>query len=187
MPQFNQSVEATEKYGFEMQSEMDKFALGTPSTSSTSTKFTYTHRSELPEQVDIMKRVGDDFMKSNSYSLAINQYTECIKLLPNHPMLYFKRAIAYKLRRFIGDSYFGLRDCQKALRLDPNFEQAHLIQMEVFNDLKFFMEASKCLDYMKKCFPNLAKCKRFQQLAERIEVSKSIFRNFPFIRIYVRL
>lgn len=148
MPQFNKSVEATEKFGSEM--------------------------SKLPEHVDTMKRVGDDFMNSRSYSLAINQYSECIKLLPNHPLLYSKRAIAYKLRGFVGDSYVGLRDCQQALRLDPTFVEAHFIQVDVFTDLKFFMEARKCLNYFKKWFPKYAKCETFQHLAQRIEV----LRNF---------
>lgn len=169
MPQFNKSLESDEDDGFEIVSEMADSAPEMPSTSSSSTKATYSKLSKLPAHVEEMKRSGNEFMENEKYLQAINQYSECIKLLPNHPIFYLNRATAYMRRNWFGDMYSGLRDCQHALRLDPTYVKAHFRLARALYELGFVMEASECLDELKKRFPNDANNKQIQLLAQDIQ------------------
>lgn len=170
MPQFNKTVESGERDDTdESQVDTQESESKIPSTSSAATNVTYTKLSELPKHVDEMKRSGNEFMENEKYLQAINQYSECIKLLPNHPVFYLNRATAYMRRNWFGDVYSGLRDCQQALRLDPTYVKAHFRLARALYELGFVMEASECLDELKKRFPNDANNKQIQLLAKDIE------------------
>lgn len=116
-----------------------------------------------------MKRSGNDFMENEKYLQAINQYSECIKLLPKHPIFYLNRATAYMRRNWFGDVYSALRDCQQALRLDPTYVKAHFRLARALFELGFVVEASECLDELKKRFPKDAGDKQIQLLAQDIQ------------------
>lgn len=169
MPQFNKSSEADENSGFEVLTEMVESTSEMPSTSSSSSKIAYTKHSKLPKHVEEMKRSGNEFMENEKYLQAINQYSECIKLLPSHPIFFLNRATAYMRRNWFGDMYSGLRDCQQALRLDPTYVKAHFRLARALYELGFVMEASECLDELKKRFPNDANNKQIQLLAQDIQ------------------
>lgn len=143
-------------------------AVNEPSTSST-TSVTYTKSSKLPKHVDELKKAGNDFMENEKYLQAINQYTECIHLLPNHPVFYLNRATAFMRRNWFGDQYAALRDCQEALRLDPTYVKAHFRMVRALFELGYVIEASQCLDELKKRFPNDANNKQVQLLTQDIQ------------------
>lgn len=173
MPQFNKTGDTIENDSSEppVDSNSTESACETPSTSclSSSSKVTYTKLSKLPKHVDEMKRSGNEFMENEKYLQAINQYSECIKKLPNHPVFYLNRATAYMRRNWYGDMYAGLRDCQQALRLDPTYVKAHFRLARALYELGFVMEASECLDELKKRFPNDANNKQIQLLSQDIK------------------
>lgn len=181
MPQFNKSFEENDG-SEEVSAEKAESASETPTTSSASTKVIYTKLSKLPKHVDEMKRSGNEFMENEKYLQAINQYSECIKLLPNHPVFYLNRATAYMRRNWFGDMYSGLRDCQQALRLDPTYVKAHFRLARALFELGFVMEASECLDELKKRFPNDATNKQIQLLAQDIQSHIEVNRRLLIVR-----
>lgn len=168
MPQFNKTVDSSEEYNSEcLGAEINELQSKSPSTSQKVNS--YTKWSELPKFVDEIKRSGNEFMENEKYLQAINQYSECIKLLPTHPVFYLNRATAYMRRNWFGDVYSSLRDCQQALRLDPTYVKAHFRLARALFELGFVMEASECLDELKKRFPNDASNKQIQLLAQDIQ------------------
>lgn len=181
MPQFNKSadnnIEASRNVNDDVTMQIDSAPITNemPSTSSIAsasntpmmtTKFTKS--SKLPKHVEEIKRAGNDFMENEKYLQAINQYSECIKLMPNHPIFYLNRATAYMRRNWFGDMYAGLRDCQYALQLDPTYVKAHFRLIRALFELGFVMEASECLNELKKRFPNDANSKQIQLLSQEI-------------------
>lgn len=145
----------------------DNMTKEMPST-STSTPATCTKVSKLPPHVNDMKRCGNDFMENEKYLQAINQYSDCIELLPDHPVFYLNRATAYMRRNWFGDMYSGLRDCQKALKLDPTYVKAHFRLARVLFEMHYVTEAIECLDELKRRFPHDAKNRQIQLLYEEI-------------------
>lgn len=55
-----------------------------------------------------------------------------------------------------GDIYAALRDCHKALKLDPNHTKAHFRQARCLYELRWFQEALSCLNNFKVKFPEQA-------------------------------
>lgn len=179
MPQFNKStdnnVNADANDDVTIQTESGPITNEMPSTSSCSTvpetpilTTAFTKASKLPKHVEDIKRAGNDFMENEKYLQAIDQYSDCIKLMPNHPIFYLNRATAYMRRNWFGDMYAGLRDCQYALRLDPTYVKAHFRLARALFELDFVIEASECLDELKERFPNDANSKQIQLLSQEI-------------------
>lgn len=182
MPQFNKS-DVTNNINDENASstpiELTESAASDAPSSSTATSndVTYTKLSKLPKHIDEMKRSGNEFMENEKYLQAINQYSECIKLMPMHPVFYLNRATAYMRRNWFGDVYSALRDCQQALRLDPTYVKAHFRLARALYELGFVVEASECLDELKKRFPNDANNKQIQLLAQDIQSHMEVNNN----------
>lgn len=55
-----------------------------------------------------------------------------------------------------GDIYAALRDCYRALGLDPNHTKAHFRQARCLYELHWFQEALSCLNHFKLKFPEQA-------------------------------
>ena len=55
-----------------------------------------------------------------------------------------------------GDIYAALRDCHKALKLDPDHNKAHFRQARCLYELRWFQEALSCLNNFKLKFPEQA-------------------------------
>lgn len=162
MPQFNKPDENND-------SEESSDVIKNLPSPSTSTPTNYTKQSKLPQHINDMKKSGNEFMENEKYLQAINQYSECIKLIPNHPVFYLNRATAYMRRNWYGDMYAGLRDCQKALKLDPTYVKAHFRLARSLFGLGYVMEATECLTELKKRFPSDANNKQIQLLTEEID------------------
>lgn len=172
MPQFCKTEETKESDSSQVHVDPTEIAPEMASTSCSSIdpfKAAYTKSSTLPQHIHELKRSGNEFMENEKYFQAINQYSECIKLIPNHPVCYLNRATAYMRRNWYGDVYAGLRDCQQALRLDPTYVKAHFRLARALYELGFVMEASECLDELKKRFPNDANNKQIQLLSQDIK------------------
>lgn len=106
------------------------------------------------EQVDSLKKLGNDFLENEKYLQAIYQYTAAIRLAPDYPVLYLNRATAYMRRRWYGDVYAALRDCHSALHLDPTYIKAHFRLSRALMELDYPVEANECLKELKVRFPH---------------------------------
>lgn len=67
-----------------------------------------------------MDRAASHYKKQN-YALAIEDYTQALKLDPNNQSAYFNRALCYD---GLGDNNSALADLNKLLELNPNFDSA---------------------------------------------------------------
>lgn len=96
--------------------------------------------------------MGNDYLENEKYTSAIDQYTEAIKILPNHPVFFLNRATAYMRRNYYGDVYGALRDCMTALKLDPTYVKAHFRMARALFELGYVQEASDCLEELQSRF-----------------------------------
>lgn len=56
-------------------------------------------------------------------------------------------------RNWYGDMYEALRDCRRALNLDPSYVKAQFRMARALNEMGFVKEAEDCLKEMKLRFP----------------------------------
>jgi len=74
------------------------------------------------EMAEAKKNEGNDFMRVEKFNEAIASYTSAIDLDPNNAIYYSNRAAAYaKLK----DNKNSILDCEKALRIDPQYSKAY--------------------------------------------------------------
>jgi hypothetical protein len=74
-----------------------------------------------PDDAGALYRRGQVYASKGAYLLAVNDFTESIRLNPKDVEAYNNRCWA---RTVIGDLQSALRDCNEALRLRPNFVDA---------------------------------------------------------------
>ncbi|XP_063700154.1 WD and tetratricopeptide repeats protein 1-like isoform X2 [Culicoides brevitarsis] len=101
-----------------------------------------------------MKQRGNELLDKELFTEAINQYSLAMEHSPNYPALYLNRATALMRRKWRGDLYAGLLDCTKALKLDPAYVKAQFRMARALLDMDFPKEAEKCLDEIRKRFPD---------------------------------
>jgi lipoprotein NlpI len=74
-----------------------------------------------PDDASALYRRGQVYASKGAYLLAVNDFTESIRLNPKDVEAYNNRCWA---RSVIGDLQSALKDCNEALRLRPNFVDA---------------------------------------------------------------
>ncbi|HEV7636202.1 MAG TPA: caspase family protein [Bradyrhizobium sp.] len=74
-----------------------------------------------PDDASALYRRGQVYASRGAYLLAVNDFTESIRINPKDVEAYNNRCWA---RTVIGDLQSALRDCNEALRLRPNFVDA---------------------------------------------------------------
>jgi Caspase domain/Tetratricopeptide repeat len=74
-----------------------------------------------PDDANALYRRGQVYASKGAYQLAVNDFTESIRLNPKDVEAYNNRCW---VRTVIGDLQPALRDCNEALRLRPNFVEA---------------------------------------------------------------
>ncbi|XP_055378898.1 WD and tetratricopeptide repeats protein 1 [Condylostylus longicornis] len=109
---------------------------------------------KLPENVESFKKMGNDYLENEKYLRAIDQYSEAIEIAPFCPILYLNRATALMRRSWYGDVYAAIRDCHKALNLDPSYIKAHFRLARALFFLGKTKEADECLTELIKRFPS---------------------------------
>ncbi|KAF4076225.1 hypothetical protein AMELA_G00227760 [Ameiurus melas] len=113
--------------------------------------------SELPPHLEHIKQQANDAFARQQWTQAIQLYSLGIHTAgQSNAMLYGNRAAAYMKRKWDGDHYDALRDCLKALSLNPAHLKAHFRLARCLFELKYVAEALECLDDFKGKFPEQA-------------------------------
>ncbi|XP_038850060.1 WD and tetratricopeptide repeats protein 1-like [Salvelinus namaycush] len=111
---------------------------------------------ELPPHLERIKQQANDAFARQQWTQAIQFYSLGIHEASHNAMLYGNRAAAYMKRKWDGDHYDALRDCLKALSLNPGHLKAHFRLARCLFELKYVAEALECLDDFKGKFPEQA-------------------------------
>uniref|UniRef100_A0A9J8CWU2 WD and tetratricopeptide repeats 1 n=1 Tax=Cyprinus carpio carpio TaxID=630221 RepID=A0A9J8CWU2_CYPCA len=112
--------------------------------------------SDLPPHLEWIKQQANDAFARQQWTQAIQLYSLGIHEAGHNAMLYGNRAAAYMKRKWDGDLYDALRDCLKALSLNPAHLKAHFRLVRCLFELKYIAEALECLDDFKGKFPEQA-------------------------------
>ncbi|KTW26783.1 hypothetical protein T552_02784 [Pneumocystis carinii B80] len=91
-------------------------------------------------KADEAREEGNRLFKQGDFSNAIKMYTEMIKRSPDDPRGYGNRAAAYIK---VMSLYEALKDCDKAISLDPYFTKAYIRKASCYYTMKEF---NKCID-----------------------------------------
>lgn len=102
---------------------------------------------EEKEEAELLKNKGNEFMKAEKFSDALECYTQALKLDSNNSVFFCNRAAAYsKLQKHVK----AIEDCEKALAIDPQYSKAYGrmgIAYTALNDHESAMECyRKALD-----------------------------------------
>lgn len=140
-----------------------------------------TTRPPRRQVVEDYKKSGNDYLKKKEYIKAIRMYSEAIQIDPDNPILYLNRATALMKRKYLGDSYEALRDCQKALKLDPKYVKAHFRLARALLEIKQLTLSSNCLQEFIKRFPDHENDQSVKMLEQDIneELQKKDAQNSP--------
>ncbi|XP_066500011.1 WD and tetratricopeptide repeats protein 1 isoform X1 [Hoplias malabaricus] len=111
---------------------------------------------DLPPYLERIKQQANDAFARQQWTQAIQLYSLGIHAAGQNAMLYGNRAAAYMKRKWDGDHYDALRDCLKALSLNPAHLKAHFRLARCLFELKYVAEALECLDDFKGKFPEQA-------------------------------
>ncbi|MGH0191416.1 UNVERIFIED_CONTAM: hypothetical protein FKN15_063463, partial [Acipenser sinensis] len=111
---------------------------------------------ELPPHLEKIKQQANDAFARQQWTQAIQLYSRGIQEISKNAMLYGNRAAAYMKRKWDGDHYDALRDCLKAILLNPAHLKAHFRLARCLFELKYVSEALECLDDFKGKFPEQA-------------------------------
>lgn len=107
---------------------------------------------EKDEKVEAIKVLGNECLEKENYMQAIDQYTRAIELNPKYSVLYLNRATALMRRKYLGDVYSALKDCQTALELDPHYIKAHFRMARALLELNQLTMSNQCLQELKRRF-----------------------------------
>lgn len=120
------------------------------------------------EKIEEIKSSGNEFLENENYIQAIRAYTEAIRLAPKNPILYLNRATALMRRKYLGDNYEALKDCHRALQLDPHYIKAHFRLARSLYEISQFTLSNDCLQELKKRFPSYANDQSVKMLQQDI-------------------
>ncbi|KAL3867741.1 hypothetical protein ACJMK2_040599 [Sinanodonta woodiana] len=77
---------------------------------------------EDKDQAEALKNKGNDFMKVEKFSDALESYTQALKLDNKNAVYYCNRAAAYSK---LNNHQQAIEDCKKALSIDPQYSKAY--------------------------------------------------------------
>lgn len=95
-------------------------SVTTPQINVNSVPFTPTE--EEVAEAERLKTEGNDKMKEENFSEAVEFYSKAIEINPQNAVYYCNRAAAYsKLGNYAG----AVQDCELAIGIDPNYSKAY--------------------------------------------------------------
>ncbi|XP_061676434.1 WD and tetratricopeptide repeats protein 1 [Syngnathoides biaculeatus] len=111
---------------------------------------------DLPPHLEKIKQQANDEFAQQHWTQAIQLYSSGIYHSSSNAVFYGNRAAAYMKRKWDGDDYDALKDCLKALTLNPEHLKAHFRLARCLFELKYVSEAQDCLSDFKGKFPEQA-------------------------------
>ncbi|KAK7101229.1 small glutamine-rich tetratricopeptide repeat-containing protein alpha-like [Littorina saxatilis] len=96
---------------------------------------------EEKEEAERLKNKGNDFMKSEKFSDALESYTQAIKLDGKNAVYYCNRAAAYSK---LNKHQQAIEDCNRALSIDPSYSKAYGRMGIAFTALNDHESAREC-------------------------------------------
>ncbi|XP_061772113.1 WD and tetratricopeptide repeats protein 1 [Nerophis ophidion] len=127
---------------------------------------------ELPPHLEKIKQQANDAFARQQWTQAIQLYSLGIHHSSCNAMLYGNRAAAYMKRKWDGDYYDALRDCLKALTLNPQHLKAHFRLARCLFELEYVSAAQDCLGDFKGKFPEQAHSSACDALDKDIKAYK---------------
>ena len=106
------------------------------------------------------------------FSKAIALYNRALMSCP-HPILFANRAAAYIKRKWDGDVYAALRDCYRAVSMDPNHLKAHLRLCRCLLELGWIDQASTAIEAFQRQFPEHSQVSACQTLIKDVYDARS--------------
>ncbi len=76
---------------------------------------------ELKEKADSLKNEGNELMKQEKFTEALEKYKEAIEINSSNAVYYCNRAAAYSK---LSDYVNSIEDCKNALKIDPSYGKA---------------------------------------------------------------
>jgi len=96
-----------------------------------------------PGKAEEARVLGNDKFKTAEWPAAVEAYTEMIKRAPDDPRGYSNRAAALQKLLSFPDA---VRDCDAALKLDPNFMRAHIRKAQSYFAMREYNKVLDCLN-----------------------------------------
>uniref|UniRef100_A0A8D0ACN4 Small glutamine-rich tetratricopeptide repeat-containing protein alpha n=1 Tax=Sander lucioperca TaxID=283035 RepID=A0A8D0ACN4_SANLU len=98
------------------------FATATAKVQTIVMRNTHSLHEEQREEAEALKSDGNDQMKVENFSVAVEFYSKAIAINPQNAVYYCNRAAAYsKLGNYAG----AVQDCEQAICIDPNYSKAY--------------------------------------------------------------
>ncbi|TRY81256.1 hypothetical protein DNTS_000548 [Danionella cerebrum] len=119
-------------------------------------KLTKFSSGDLPPHLEGIKLQANEAFARQQWTRSIQLYSLGISEAGHNAMLCGNRAAAYMKRKWDGDHYDALRDCLKALTLNPGHLKAHFRLARCLLELKHVAEALECLNDFRGKFPDQA-------------------------------
>lgn len=105
-----------------------------------------------PAKAEEARKLGNEMFTAQKFPEAIKYYDEAIKRAPLDPRAYSNRAAAYSK---LGSPHVALKDCEKCLELDPNFNKGYLRKGQCHFMMKDYHKALETYDRGLKLFPEV--------------------------------
>ncbi|XP_045535856.1 WD and tetratricopeptide repeats protein 1 [Papilio machaon] len=151
----------------------------TSPANGTSGNGTIDTQPQLPDRILQLKEAGNELVNKGEYIAAVDYYNSAIAECPDHAVLYSNRAATLMRRGWSGDTYAAIRDCYKAIKLDPNNVKSHFRLAKGLMELKRPREAHECLLYFKDKFPRHAASHAVFLLQKDINVALENIETLP--------
>ncbi|KAH9515400.1 hypothetical protein Btru_014367 [Bulinus truncatus] len=96
---------------------------------------------EQKEEAEKLKNKGNEFMKSEKYSDALESYSQAIRLDARNAVYFCNRAAAYSK---LNKHQQAIEDCNRALAIDPSYSKAYGRMGIAFTALEDHESAFEC-------------------------------------------
>ncbi|KAF2361560.1 WD40 repeat [Trinorchestia longiramus] len=117
----------------------------------------------LPSHVESLKERALEHYKTESWASAVMLYSEALQAASHSALLFRNRAAVLQKRNWEGDVYAALRDCFRALALEPQHPKVYQRMAKCLQKLGRFEEAKLCMDDFGRCHSEASQsptCKR---------------------------
>ncbi|KAL7636304.1 UNVERIFIED_CONTAM: hypothetical protein RMT77_013063 [Armadillidium vulgare] len=129
---------------------------------------TYSPLDEIPPEVEALRLKAHDAFNKQEYTTALELYNSAIQCYDNIAVLYSARAATLIRRNWDGDIYAALRDCNRAIDLDPDHVKAKFRQVKCLELLGRNEESHQCLFDLIDEYPQIELSGSWLKLRDKV-------------------